>query len=175
MKKMEKNYSFSNASKTEISFMINERGIRLNIKDTSNSDKDKNKINLPKNKIFHIKSLIFNEEKNCNETYNKYNCIYSEKDNILYLIFNENDNYYYFTKDKLINILEFSLCIGINEICLLISKLNPQFLNIIQDMAIVGFTPKKTVDKIIIDGNEYKILKMCVKDISQEIKEISFI
>ena len=40
---------------------------------------------------------------------------------------------------------------------------------------IVGFNLENNKFKITIDGNEYKTLKMSIKDICQEIKEISLI
>ena len=173
-----KNYSYINISKSIIDFTINEDSLILNFHDKIKKDHlqfNNYKKKLPKNKIFRINSLIINNEKKCKEIYNKYDCIYNEKDNILYLIINDKDNYCNFTKDKLINILEFSISIGIDKICLLISKINKQYLNILQDMMIVGFKPEKSVNKITIDGNEYKILKMPIKDICQEIKEVTLI
>ena len=158
--------------------MINDRTIILNFKNENKNNNLSNKNYkgyLPKNKIFKINSLIFNEEKQCQELNHKYDCIYNETDNILYLIINERDNYLSFTKDKLINILEFSISIGIEKICLLISKTNKKYINIIQDMTLVGFKPEETSNKIKIDKNEYKILKMPIKDICQEIKEITLI
>ena len=160
--------------------MINDGRIILNFRN-ENKNKNNNVSNrnykgyLPKNKIFKIISQIFNKEKQCQELNHKYDCIYNEIDNILYLIINERDNYLSFTKDKLINILEFSISIGIDKICLLISKANKQYINIIQDMMLVGFKPEETRNKIKIDKNEYKILKMSIKDICQEIQEITII
>ncbi len=169
---MEINYSYSNASKSDIYFMINEGTIILNLQ---NGIKKSHKGNLPKNKIFSINSIVFNKEKQCKELNHKYDCIYNEIENILYLIINEKDNYLSFTKDKLINILQFSISIGIDKICLLISKKNKQYLNIIQDMILVGFKPEENLNKIKIDKSEYKLLKMPINDICQEIKEITII
>ena len=106
---------------------------------------------------------------------NKYDCIYNDINNILYLIINKNFNYANFTKDKLLNLLEFSISLGIDKLYLLISKKNSKYLNIIQDMKIVGFSSENNSYKISIDGNEYKILKMNIKDICEEIKEITLI
>ena len=119
-----------------------------------------------------INSLFYNIQKQCKEVHDQYYCIYSEKDNYLYLIFNTKFNYSEFTKDWLINILDFSVSVGIDSICLLVAKNNKMNLNIIQDMLIVGFEPMENVPKITIDGNVYKTLKMPIKDIYQEIKEI---
>lgn len=175
---MENSFSYSNISKFEINFMINEKTIFLNVK----KEKEKNILSnkcfidkLPKNQIFHINSMIFNEEKRIEELYNKYDCIYNDINNVLYLIMNEKYNYANFTKEKLLNLLEFSISLGIDKICLLVSKKNHNYLKIIQDMMIVGFNLENNKFKITIDGNEYKTLKMSIKDICQEIKEISLI
>ena len=172
---METNFSFSKDDNINISFMINEncdKSHNENYTTNRNTKNIKLKEKLPKNKIFHIHSLFFNLEKHCKELHDQYNCIYSEKDNSLCLIFNTKFNYSEFTKDWLINILDFSISVGIDSICLLIAKNNKKYLNIIQDMLIVGFKPMENASKITIDGNVYKTLKMPIKDIYQEIKEI---
>ena len=172
---METNYSYSNISNSVISFIFNKKE-EENLSDTIIININKElKGKLPKNKIFKINSLIFNIEKRSKEIYIQYNCIYDEKHNSLYLIFNSNDNYSKFRKDWLINILEFSISIGIDSICLLVSKYNNKYINIVQDMIIVGFKLDEKFSKITIDGIAYKILKMSIKDIDQEIKEIVLI
>ena len=75
----------------------------------------------------------------------------------------------------MINIIEFSLNVEIDFIYLLINKANKHYINIIQDMMIVGFKCEENLPCVNIDGNVYKRLKMSIKDISNEIKEISFI
>jgi len=91
----------------------------------------KAKQKFPDQKIFRINSLIFNEEKEKKEIYTKYDCIYNKKDNSLYILFNKNMNYINFTKDKLINILDFSNSVKIETIYILINKTNKYFVNII--------------------------------------------
>ena len=163
---MKINYSYSNVSNMSISFEITENRIK---------EKRNDKIKFPEQKIFRINSLTFNNEKDKQEIYTKYDCIYSEKNNSLYLIFNENINYSEFTKDKLINIIDFSKSVGIDFIYILICKINTKYLNIVQDMSIVGFESEKNFPVFNIDGNIYKSLKMPIKDISQEIQQINFI
>ena len=163
---MKINYSYSNVSNMSISFEITENRIK---------EKRNDKIKFPEQKIFRINSLTFNNEKDKQEIYTKYDCIYSEKNNSLYLIFNENINYLEFTKDKLINIIDFSKSVGIDFIYILICKKNSKYLNIVQDMSIVGFESEKNFPVFNIDGNIYKSLKMSIKDITQEIQQINFI
>ena len=166
---MKTNYSFSNISDINISFNINSNEEKYNKVEKATTPK------FPDQKIFRINSLIFNNEKEKKEIYTKYDCIYSEKDNSLYLLFNKNMNYPKFTKDKLINILDFSNSIKIDTIYILINKKNKYFINIIQDMLIVGFEFGKNFPLFTIDGNIYKALKMSIKDIKQEIKQIELI
>ena len=166
---MKTNYSFSNISDIDISFNINSKEEKSNIFEPIKKPK------FPDQKIFRINSLIFNDEKEQKEIYTKYDCIYSEKDNSLYLLFNKNMNYSKFTKDKLINILDFSNSIKIETIYILINKSNKYFVNIIQDMLIVGFEIGKNFPLFTIDGNIYKALKMSIKDTKQEIKQIELI
>ena len=166
---MKTNYSFSNVSDIDISFNMNFKEEKSNIFEPIKKPK------FPDQKIFRINSLIFNDEKEQKEIYTKYDCIYSEKDNSLYLLFNKNMNYSKFTKDKLINILDFSNFIKIETIYILINKSNKYFINIIQDMLIVGFEIGKNFPLFTIDGNIYKALKMSIKDTKQEIKQIELI
>ena len=176
---METNYTYSNISNIDISFYINENSHSLDIyNDNLSIDTYNNKYlkeKFPKNIIFRINSLNYNIEKNSKEVYTKYDCIYNDKNNSLYLIFNSNNNYEKFTKDKLINILEFSISIEIDMLYLLVDKKNKHYLNIMQDMLLVGFQPEEKLSTITIDGNVYKSLKMSVKDISKEIQEIKLV
>ena len=166
---MKTNYSFSNKSDINISFNIK--------KEIENNYvfKKGTKQKFPDQKIFRINSLIFDDEKEEQEIYTKYDCIYSEKYNSLFILINENMNYSEFTKDKLINILEFSNSIGIDYIYILINKKNHNFINILQDMLIVGFKFGKNFPLFTIDGTIYKALQMSIKDIKQEIKQIDII
>ena len=171
---MEGNYTYSNISNINISFFMNEQSNIIVQKNKNIIPSKGLKRKFPKNKIFRINSLIFNAEKQCTELCAKYDCIFDEKNNALYLIINEKENYDKYAKNRLINILEFSLNIEIDIIYLLINKANEQYINIIQDMIIVGFEcDEKPI--ISIDGNIYKTLKMPIKDISKEIEEISII
>ena len=176
---MKTNFSFNNISDKNISFNINhnsENVDTINIKfEKRNCSKENIKKIFPKQKIFRINSFIFNVEKEKQEIYSKYDCIYKEKDNSLYLIINERMDYSKFTKDKLINILDFSNSINIGIIYILINKKNKRYKNIIQDLILVGFESEKVFPNFTIDGNIYKALKMPSKDINQEIKQIDFI
>ena len=166
---MKTTYSYLNASKLDINFIINQKN------NIDNIDKGTSKKNLPEQKIFRINSLIFNDKKEEQEIYTKYDCIYSQKENSIYLIFNQNVNYSEFTKDKLINILDFASSIGIDFIYILINQNNRSYSNIIQDMLLVGFEFCKNYPMFNIDGHLYKALKMSINDIKQDIVQINII
>ena len=176
---MKTNYSYKNVSNINISFNIHQNKNDIAILNTSLKHNfrccDSIKRKFPEQKIFRINSFVFNDEQAKQEIYTKYDCIYREKNDSLYLIINEKMNYSNFTKDKLINILDFSNNIGINTIYILINKKNKEYKTIIQDMLIVGFEFEKNPPKFTIDGNIYKPLKMSIKDITQEIKQIDLI
>ena len=176
---MEIKFNHSNISDINISFSLNQdKKSNEMSNDLLKNDYINNKnikLKFPKNKIFRINSIIFNNDKNQEEIYTQYQCIYNEKDNSLYLFFNQKDNYTKFAKDKLLNILQFSMSIEISTIYLLINRKNNHYLNVIKDMIIVGFEPAENLPIITIEGNIYKILKMSIKDISQDIKEINII
>ena len=143
---MKTSYSYFNASKDDITFCINQN---------NNVVEEKSKLNLPEEKIFRLNSLIFNDKKEKQEIYTKYDCIYSEKENSIYLIFNQNVNYSEFTKDKLINILDFVNSIGIDYIYILINQNNKSFVNIMQDMILVGFEfGKEYLEGCTISAND---------------------
>ena len=175
---MKTNYSFNNVSNENIFFEINqnnsnENTINYNLK--KNNYKENIKKLFPEQKIFRINSYLFNDEKEKQEIYTKYDCIYRENNNSLYLIINEKVDYSNFTKDKLINILDFSNTINLDFIYILVNKINKQYKKFLHDLLLIGFSPEKKFPDIMIDGNIYKSLKISIKDINQEIEQIDFI
>ena len=74
----------------------------------------------------------------------------------------------------MINLLDFTQKVGIDTIYFLVAKKNKQYLRIIQDLMIVGFEADENVKNTTIDGNVYKILKMPIKEESDEIEEVMF-
>lgn len=129
----------------------------------------KNKI--PKHKIFRINSLIFNKENNKNELFSEYDCLYNEEDNSLSILINKNTNFNKFTKTVMLNIFDFTVSVGINSICMLISTANELYYEIIQEMLIVGFSE---LENITINENNYKIMKMNLNELSNEIEDVLF-
>ena len=176
---MPQNFSFnmSNVSNFNLSFLVDVgktswfSGEERQNDDFLNKDL-KNQI--PKNQIFHINSLIFNITKHKREILSKYECYYDESSNALSLLLSEEICYSDFTKEIMINLLEFTQKVGIDTIYFLVAKKNKQYLRIIQDLMIVGFEADENVKNTTIDGNVYKILKMPIKEESDEIEEVMF-
>ena len=179
IKKMKTSLSYTNISSINISFNIEHSKENINsinnLFQKGNICKETIKRKFPEYKIFRINSFVFNAENERKEIYTKYDCIYRENNNSLYLIINEKVDYSNFTKDKLINILDFSNTINLDFIYILINKINKQYKKFLHDLLLIGFALEKKCPDITIDGNIYKSLKISIKDINQEIEQIDFI
>lgn len=129
---------------------------------------------IPKNQIFRINSLIFNLEKHKKEILSKYDCYFDEKQNSLSIVFSEDISYADFTKEIMMNLLEFAQKVGIDAIYFLIARKNKQYTRILQDLMIVGFETEENNKTATIDGNVYKILRMDINDCANEIEDVEF-
>ena len=132
------------------------------------------KSQIPKSKIFEINSLIYNITKHKKEILTKYNCFYDEDSNSLSLIIAEDICFSDFTKEIMINFLEFTQKVGIETIYFLVAKKNSEYIKIVQDLMIVGFEIDENLKTVNIDGNVYKVLVLPVKDEFDEIEEVFF-
>lgn len=128
------------------------------------------KSQIPRNKIFRINSLIFNLEKHQKELLSEYDCYYNEEANSLSIIFSEKINYADFTKEIMMNLLEFAQKVKIEQIYFLISRKNKQYARILQDLMIVGFETDENNKTAVIEGSVYKVLRMEVCDYDEEIE-----
>lgn len=127
---------------------------------------------IPKGKIFKINSLIFNLAKHQKELLSEYDCFYNEECNSLSIIFSEKINYADFTKEIMMNLLEFVQKVGIESIYFLVARKNQQYARILQDLMIVGFETDEANKTANIDGNVYKVLKMDVSECDDSIEEV---
>lgn len=171
-----KNLNVSNNANFNLSFLVNMGASRWflgNEKMANNFlTKDfRNKI--PKNDIFEINSMFFNIMKHKKEILNKYKCYFDEENNQFCLILDESICFSDFTKEIMLNLFEFSEKLGIDTICFLISKKNPQFVRIIQDLMIVGFKSNEGNKETVIEGDTYKIMEISV-NINEKIEEFYF-
>lgn len=129
---------------------------------------------IPKNQIFRINSLIFNLEKHQKEILSKYDCYYDEQFNSLSIVFSSEISYADFTKEIMMNLLEFVQKVGIDMIYFLIDKKNKQYPRILQDLMIIGFEADDEHKTAKIEGKVYKVLKMDVSECDEDIEEVDF-
>ena len=129
---------------------------------------------IPKGQIFEMNSLIFNITKHKKEVLTNYKCFFDEKSNSLSFIISEDICFSDFTKEIMMNLLEFSQKVGIETLYFLVAKKNAQYIRIVQDLMIVGFEIDENVKTITIEGKVYKVLMLPVKEESDEIEEIFF-
>ena len=170
------NLNMNTKSNFNLSFLVNMGASRwyYNDKKIANnvlSEDFKNEI--PKNEIFEISSMIFNIIKHKKEILNKYKCYFDEKSKRLFLILNESICFSEFTKEIMMNLFDFSEKVGIKTISFLVSKKNPQFIRIIQDLMIVGFKTNENLEEITIEGDLYKVMEIPV-NVDEAIEEFFF-
>ena len=127
---------------------------------------------IPKNQIFLINSLIFNITKHKKEILSKYHCYYEEKSNSLSVLFTEDFCFADFTREIMINLLEFAQKVEIETIYFLVAKKNKEYIKIVKDLTIIGFEMDEKTKSVSIEGNSYKVLRLSVKDQDEEIEEV---
>lgn len=130
------------------------------------------KAQIPKNQIFQINSLIFNITKQKKEILTKYKCFYEESSNSLSILLTNDFCFADFTKEIMMNLLEFAQKVCIDTIYFLVSKKNQQYIKIVQDLITIGFELDEKTKTVNIEGNTYKVLKLSVKEQDEEIGEI---
>lgn len=132
------------------------------------------KTELPKNSLFLINSLVFNLEKHEREVYSKYYCFYDETENSLSIVVSDKAKYSHFSREIMMNLMDFVQKTKINTIYFLLNRKNGQYVKILQGMLTVGFEYEEKLKKVEIDGGVYKVLKMNMKDVPDEIEEVDF-
>ena len=170
------NLNMNTKSNFNLSFLVNMGASRWYYKDTKIANNFLNedfKNEIPKNEIFEISSMIFNIIKHKKEILNKYKCYFDEKTNGIFLILNESNCFSEFTKEVMMNLFDFSEKVGIKTISILISKKNPQFIRIMQDLVIVGFKTNEKLGEITIEGDLYKVMEIPV-NADEAIEEFFF-
>jgi hypothetical protein len=129
---------------------------------------------LPENTLFNINSLIFNLENNKEEILNKYNCFYNPSLEALCIMIEEVTKYSDLSKEIVMNMMEFAQKMSIKNVVLLLDRKNRDYVKILQGMMTVGFVNDNNYKITKIGGKDYKILKMTLKNIPEEVEEIIF-
>lgn len=169
------NINMSNISDFNLSFLVDVgatswyQGEVRKSNDFLNQDL---KAQIPKNQIFQINSLIFNITKQKKEILTKYKCFYEESSNSLSILLTNDFCFADFTKEIMMNLLEFAQKVCIDTIYFLVSKKNQQYIKIVQDLIIIGFELDEKTKTVNIEGNTYKVLKLSVKEQDEEVEEI---
>ena len=89
------------------------------------------------------------------------------------MVINEEISFAEFTKEIMMNLFTFTQKVGIDTICFLLSKNNPQYGRIFQDLMIVGFKSNEKQKEVVIDGDTYKVLEIASNS-DDEIEEFFF-
>ena len=171
-----KNINSNKNSSFNLSFLVNmgaSRWFSGDQKINANSLSPEFKSQIPKGEAFEISSIIFNITKHKKEILTQYKCYFDEKSNTLTLILSEEICFSEFTKEIMMNLFTFTQKVGIDTICFLIAKKNPQYGRIIQDLMIAGFKPNKKKEEVTIGENSYKVMEVPVNE-DEEIKEFYF-
>ena len=169
------NINMSNISDFNLSFLVDVgatswyQGEVRKSNDFLNQDL---KAQIPKNQIFQINSLIFNITKQKKEILTKYKCFYEESSNSLSILLTNDFCFADFTKEIMMNLLEFAQKVCIDTVYFLVSKKNQQYIKIVQDLIIIGFELDEKTKTVNIEGNTYKVLKLSVKEQDEEVEEI---
>ena len=169
------NINMSNTSDFNLSFLVDVGSTRWFQGEEKKSNDFLNqglKAQIPKNQIFSINSLIFNITKHQKEILTKYQCYYEEQSNSLSVLFTKDFCFADFTKEIMINLLEFAQKVEIQTIYFLVAKKNQDYIKIVQDLTIVGFEVDEKLKSVNIEGNAYKVLMLPVKEQDEEIEEV---
>jgi hypothetical protein len=86
----------------------------------------------------------------------------------------EGTKYSDLSKEIVMNIMDFANKMSIKNIILLIERKNKDYVKILQGMMTVGFGNDINLKMTKISGKDYKVLKMTLKGVSEEIEEIAF-
>ena len=170
------NLSTKENSSFDLSFLVNtgaSRWFSCGEKLNTSSLSPEFKTRIPKNKIFEISSKFFNITKHKHEVLSKYECFFDEVSNTLTLILTEKISFSEFSKEIMMNLFTFSQKVGIDMICFLLSKKNPQYARILQDLMIVGFKPNEKKKEISIGSEVFKVMEIPANS-DEEIEEFYF-
>ena len=170
------NLSSKENSSFDLSFLVNtgaSRWFSCGEKLNTSSLSPEFKTRIPKNKIFEISSKFFNITKHKHEVLSKYECFFDEASNTLTLILTEKISFSEFSKEIMMNLFTFSQKVGIDMICFLLSKKNPQYARILQDLMIVGFKPNEKKKEISIGSEVFKVMEIPANS-DEEIEEFYF-
>ena len=167
-------YDMSNVDDFTLSFTVNSGQIQWylgGIKKSNEFINEDLKNQLPKKKIFKINSLIYNIESQIKEINISFDCSYNDENNTLSIIVNEKIDHTNLTKEVALTLFLFVQKLNIEKLYLIIALKNPNYILLLQEMMTLGFQSEKSVRSTSIGGDDYKILYVETKDMSNNIEE----
>ena len=132
------------------------------------------KSSLPKNTLFDISSLVFNFQTRQQEILSSYTCFYDSNNDIICVMFDEKCKHCHFTKEVMENFMELANKIAVKEIIILLCNKNKEYVNLLMDMMTYGFQREENKPTVTMGGKTYKVLRMKINEIPEEIEEVEF-
>jgi hypothetical protein len=105
---------------------------------------------------------------------NRYNCFYNPNLEALCIIVEDATKYADLSKEIVLNLMTFAQKMSIKNIILLLDRKNRDYVKILQGMMTVGFSNDMNMKTCKLADKEYKVLKMTMKPVQDEIEEIPF-
>lgn len=128
----------------------------------------------PEGQSFTISSKIFNVETHSEEINSIYKCYYQKETESLLLFIDETVEYANFSKDMIIDIIDFSEKLSVKLISFLICKKNPEYNKYLQGLLTIGFQINNSVKSIQIEEKLYRVLSLKMNKKIEDITEIDF-
>jgi len=72
------------------------------------------------------------------------------------------------------NFIDFAQKMNVKNLIMLLDRKNKDYVKILQSMMTVGFSTDKNLTSVKICDLDYKVLKMTVSNVQQEVEEIAF-
>lgn len=104
----------------------------------------------------------------------KHSCYYNPIEKAFCILIEEKAKCFEISKEIMLNLIDLAQKLKVDTIFFLIDRKNLRYVNLLQALMTIGFeqeTVKKTAQ---IEGKVYKILKMNVNPVSEDIQEIEF-
>ena len=118
--------------------------------------------------------MIFNIESHKEEVLSNYKFLYMQEHDSLCIVIDENQKYSDFSKEIMMNLMEFCQKLNISNIYMLICRKNKEYIQLLQVMLTVGFTNDENIKNTKLDDKVYKFLKMNLSQNKEEIEEVDF-
>jgi hypothetical protein len=104
----------------------------------------------------------------------KYNCFINPSLEALCIIVEDITKYSDLSKEIVINLMTFAQKMGIKNLILFLDRKNKDYVKILQGMMTVGFSNETSMKTCKLGEKDYKILKMTMNLVQEDIEEIPF-